>query len=205
MPNNSSYKRWNKPNTSGTRSQGGNSRTYQGYYRLDNREKYIGDPNLIIYRSSWEYGFCRWCDFSPSVKRWSSEPMKVPYYDRVSKLDECKRLGLDPNNPRNWVIKNYNLDFWCEVDKGDHIEKWFIEIKPKNKLKKPIPPPNGAPLKEIKKFNLLAKEYLLNEAKFAALGEWARKSGAKFYVFTEESLERVIGKFWHELPNNNDK
>ena len=200
MPYNSSYKKWNKPsreilNENGTLKKG---MTHQGYYVIKNREKYIGDPNLCIYRSSWEQGFCQWCDSSPSVIKWSSEPMKVPYYDRVSKLDECKRMGLDPNNPRNWVVKNYNLDFWVQVDKGDHIEKWFVEIKPKDKLKKPVPPPNTAPLKEIRRFNLLAKEYLLNEAKFAALNEWAIKSGAKFYIFTEDTLQKVIGRFWHE-------
>jgi hypothetical protein len=198
MSYNSAYKKWHKPNMRE------DARTHQGYYKIQNREKYIGDPNLCIYRSSWEYGFSKWCDYSPSVKRWSSEPMKVPYYDRVSKLDECKKLGLDPNNPKNWVVKNYNLDFWCEIDKGEGIvEKWFVEIKPKDQLKKPVPPSNTAPLKEIKKFNLKAKEYLLNEAKFAALNEWAQKSGAKFYIFTEDSLQKIIGRFWYELPNNN--
>jgi len=205
MSYNSSYKKWHRPNTSGTRAEGGTSRTHQGYYVIKNREKYIGDPSLAIYRSSWEYGFMKWCDYSPSVKRWSSEPFKVPYYDRVSKLAECKRMGLDPNNPRNWTVKNYNLDFWCEIDKGDHIEKWFVEIKPKDKLRKPVPPSNSSSLKEIRRFNILAKEYLLNEAKFAALNEWAQKNNAKFYIFTEESLQKVIGRFWYELPNNNDK
>jgi len=197
------YKRWHKPNMTGTKSQGGNSRTSQGFYHIENRDKYHGDPALIIYRSSWEYGFCRWCDYSPAIKRWSSEPITIPYYDRVSKLEECMKYNLDPNNPRNWVIKNYHTDFWCEIDKGDHVEKWFVEIKPKSKLQKPIPPKNTAPLKEMKRFNLLAKEYLINEAKFAALKEWATKNNSKFYVFTEDSLAKIIGRFWYELPTNN--
>ena len=88
MPFNESYKRWHKPNTSGTKAQGGTSKTAQGYYKVQHPEKYIGDPNLVIYRSSWEASFCRWCDFSPSILRWSSEPIKVPYYDRVANLDK---------------------------------------------------------------------------------------------------------------------
>ena len=181
------------------------SKYHQGRFHPQNPQKYKGDSRNIIYRSSWEYGFMKWCDYSPSVKRWSSEPFKVPYYDRVSKLAECKRMGLDPNNPRNWVVKNYNLDFWCEVDKGDHIEKWFVEIKPKKDLIKPTPPKSTASLKEIRSFNIKAKTFLLNEAKFAALNEWATKTGAKFYIFTEDTLQKIIGRFWYELPNNQEK
>ena len=195
---NSSYKAWHKPN------QSPDAKTKQGYYKVQNPEKYVGDPNLVVYRSSWEFSFCKYCDFSPAIKRWSSEPVKVPYYDRISKLEECKKMGLDPNNPRNWVVKNYNTDFWVEIDKGgDVLEKWFIEIKPKHKLKKPKPPADHAPLKEQRRFNMMAKEYLINEAKFAALKEWANKNGCKFYVFTEDHLMKygiIGGRF--DLPNN---
>ncbi|MDD5649186.1 MAG: hypothetical protein PHF86_02030 [Candidatus Nanoarchaeia archaeon] len=202
MPN-EAYKLWHKPNRSGTKSEGGTSQTHQGYANIKNISKYIGNPNLIIYRSSWEFSFIKWCDASPSILKWSSEPIKIPYYDRVSKLDECKRLGLDPNQPKNWVIKNYNIDFWVEVKMSNsNIEKWFIEIKPKNKLSRPIPPKPGAPLKEQKSFTIKAKEYLINEAKFAAVNEWAKKAGGKFYIFTEDQLIRygiIGGRF--DLPN----
>jgi hypothetical protein len=195
MSYNNSYKQWHKPN------QSPEAKTKQGYYRAKNKEKYIGDPDLIIYRSSWEYGFCKWCDMSPSVKRWSSEPVTIPYYDRVSRLEECAKLGLDPNNKENWEVKNYNTDFWFELDKGEgETEKIFVEIKPSYKLKKPIPPPREAPLAEQRKFNNAAKEYLINEAKFAAMKAWAEQNNSKFYVFTEDTLERILGRFWHELP-----
>ncbi len=182
---NSSYKKYHAPQK--------NSRTKQGYYQVQKKEKYIGDPNLVVYRSSWEMAFCKWCDYAPSVLRWSSEPIKIPYYDRVSKLNECKKLGLDPNNPRNWQVRNYHTDFWVEIDKGDVVEKWFIEIKPKNKLKKPIPPHKDSKLKLIKRFNIEAKEYLINEAKFAALKEWATRHNTKFYIFTEDTLSKILG------------
>ena len=190
---NSGYKSYNRPN------MGPDAKTKQGYYKVTNKEKYIGDPELIIYRSSWEFGFCKYCDMSPSVKRWSSEPISIPYYDRVSKLEECAKLGLDPNNPSNWEVKNYNTDFWYEVDTGNgKTEKIFVEIKPSYKLKKPIPPKGDAPLKEQRIFVKNAKEYLTNEAKFAALKEWAHQHGAKFYVFTEHTLEKILGRFWYD-------
>lgn len=193
MAFNESYKRWHKPDISP------NAKTKQGYYKVQNLQKYMGNPALVIFRSSWEHTFCRWCDFSPSIIRWSSEPIRVPYYDRVSKLDELRRQGLDPNNPKNWVIKYYNTDYWIEVAQGDGTtKKMFVEIKPANKLKKPIPPGENAPLREVRRFNLLAKEYLINEAKFAALKAWAERSGAQFWVFTEETLRSMAGRFWEE-------
>jgi hypothetical protein len=188
MSGNSSYKQWHKPQL--------NAKTKQGHYQVQNKEKYVGDPNLVVYRSSWEMAFAKWCDYSPSVRRWSSEPLKIPYYDRVSNLDECKKLGLDPNNPRNWKKRNYYTDFWVEIDRGDILEKWFVEIKPANKLKKPIPPSPNAPLKDIKRFNVQAKTYLIDEAKFASLKNWAEKNNMKFYVFTEHTLSKVIGNFF---------
>ena len=190
---NSSYKAWHKPNTSP------NAKTKQGYYKAANKEKYIGDPELIVYRSSWEFSFCKYCDMSPSVTRWSSEPVSIPYYDRVSKLEECAKLGLDPNDPVNWEVKNYNTDFWFELDRGNEKkEKIFVEIKPSYKLKKPLPPDENATIGVQKKFNIAAKEYIINEAKFAAMKAWAEKNGCKFYVFTESTLERILGRFWHE-------
>jgi hypothetical protein len=199
MAFNESYKRWHPPNRNiynenGTLKKG---QTLQDYYKVQNPQKYIGEASLVIYRSSWELSFCRWCDFSPSILRWSSEPIRIPYYDRVSKLEECKRLGLDPNNPKNWTVKYYNTDFWIEVDKGEGVvQKMFVEIKPSFKLKRPIPPSANAPLREQRRFNTLAKEYLINEAKYAAMNAWAEKNNSKFYVFTEETLQKLIGRFW---------
>lgn len=191
MSGNSSYKRHHKPDTSDR------ARTKQGWYKVQNKKKYVGDPNLVVYRSSWEMKFCKWCDYSPSVRRWSSEPMKIPYYDRVSILEKCRKEGLNPNNPKNWRVKNYHTDFWLEIDKGEIVEKWFVEIKPAYKLKKPVPPPPNSPLKLVKQFNIKAKEYLINEAKFASLNEWAKKHKMKFYVFTEDTLRKVIGNFYN--------
>lgn len=205
MPNNEQYKLWHKPRKNQYDINGNlkKGQTFQGYlhekYPLKFPEKYMGNTNLIIYRSGWELAFCRWCDSSPSIIRWSSEPVRIPYYDRVSKLEECKKLGLDPNNPKNWITKFYNTDFWIQVKKADGTtEKWFVEIKPGHKLGKPKQPEKNAPIREIKRYNNAVKEYLINEAKFAAIGEWAKRNGAFFYIFTEDQLRRfgiVGGRF----------
>jgi len=199
MAYNNAYKLWHVPKKNIYDENGKLKRgqTLQGYYKVQHPEKYIGDPTLIIYRSSWELSFLRWCDFSPSIIRFSSEPTKIPYYDRVSKLEECKRQGLDPNNPKNWVIKNYNIDFWIEIRKDENTtERIIVEIKPSNKLKKPIPPGENASLKEQRRFNIDAKEFLINEAKFESANAFAKKHNMRFCVFTENSLSGLIGRFW---------
>ena len=201
MALNDSYKRWHTPKRNNFNENGNlkKGETYQGYYKVQHPEKYIGNVNTIIYRSSWELAFLRWCDYSPSIIKFSSEPISIPYYDRISKLEECKKYGLNPNDPKNWVIKNYHTDFWVEIDKGNReIQKMFIEIKPSNKLKKPIPPDKNASLKEHRRFNIQAREYLINEAKFASMKAYAEKNNANFFVFTEKTLQQLVGKFFIE-------
>jgi len=211
MPN-EAYKKWHKPkpmhvlyNEDGSLKKG---KTHEGFYNVKNKEKYLGDPLLVIYRSAWEFSFCKWCDYSPSIIRWSSEPLKVPYYDRVSKLKECKKYGLDPNNPANWTVKYYNTDFWIEIQKQEDIqERWYIEIKPKSKLIRPQAVPENSPLRVQKKYNKEAREFLINEAKFAAMGEFAKRNGAKFYVFTEDQLEKfgiIGGRFDLQINSKKD-
>ena len=197
MSFNDAYKRWHKPeqniyDVDGKLKKG---KTHQGYYTVQHPEKYIGTLSLVIFRSSLELAFLRWCDFSPSIVKFSSEPIKIPYYDKVSKLEECKKYGLNPNDPKNWVIKNYNVDFWILMKKGDIEEKWLVEVKPSEKLKKPIPLSENASLKEQKRFNIVAREYLINEAKFAAIKAFVEKNNAKFFIFTEKTLRSVAGKF----------
>lgn len=190
MSLNSSYKNWHRPNMSVE------AKTKQGYAVIANTDKYVGDPSKIIYRSTWEFAFIKYCDASPSVVKWSSEPIAVKYFDKVSKLVECQKYKLDPNNPSNWIQKNYYIDFWCMVDNGNgEIKKLFIEIKPSNKLVKPVPPPKDASPSVIKKFNTIAKEYLINEEKFKAMKKYAESNGAEFHIFTEKTLQNIIGKF----------
>ena len=48
-------------------------------YVPKNPQKYSGDSNNIIMRSSWETKFAMWCDMNPSIIRWSSEETIIPY------------------------------------------------------------------------------------------------------------------------------
>ncbi len=108
---NGDYKKRNKPTKK--------SRYSQGYYELINPEKYHGDPKQIIYRSSYEYKFCRYCDLTEGVVKWSSEPFSVKYYDPVNKK-----------------ARNYHIDFYIRVklEGSDKEVDYLVEVKPKNKL-----------------------------------------------------------------------
>ena len=146
-------------------------RFYNGYYKPTNLKKYIGDPLKIIYRSSWERAFCKFCDNSDLVEKWSSEPFPIKYYSPIDKL-----------------IHEYNIDFYMRfVHDNGQIESYLVEIKPKHKLQKPVPP-QKATTRLIGMYNEQCKEYIINCAKFSAAKAFAAKVGYKFIVVTEDFL-----------------
>lgn len=100
----------------------------QGLYTPRHPEKYRGDKQNIIYRSSWELQFMNFCDNSPVVVEWASEEIAIPYY-----------------KPTDNKIHYYYLDFWMkyvskEIEKGlpywkkSNIENYSEEEKRKVEL-----------------------------------------------------------------------
>jgi hypothetical protein len=150
------------------------SKFRQGYYSLNNPDKYIGDPTKIIYRSSWEYRFCKFCDDNDSVVRWSSEPFGIKY---MSPLDMKEHT--------------YYVDFYMRVKKGDFEEDCLVEIKPEESLKKPIFE-GIQTMQKLKNFNYAAKTFITNKAKFAAAKAYAESIGYKFIIVTEEFLFKNV-------------
>ena len=61
------------------------SRGYRGSFKPKNPQKYIGDINSITYRSLWERKFMLFCDTNPSIVKWASEEIAIPYYYKVDK------------------------------------------------------------------------------------------------------------------------
>lgn len=146
----------------------------QGYYTLTNPDKYIGDPRKIIYRSSWEYRFCRYCDTSLSVSKWSSEPIGVKY---ISPIDHKEHT--------------YYVDFYMRIMEGDTPIDCFVEVKPKASLEMPILEGKNVTTKKLKNYNYALKTYIINRAKFAAAKAYAEGRGYKFIVVTEDFLFKV--------------
>jgi len=155
-----------KPNKRGVYSQ--------GYYILQNPHKYVGNPTNIIYRSSWENRFCRYCDLSENVLMWSSEPFPIKY---VSPVDNKEH--------------DYYIDFYVRILKNGKEQDYLVEIKPEASLKKPILE-GSQTMKKLKNFNYEAKTFLVNAAKFSAAKKYAESIGYKFIIVTEEFLFRNI-------------
>ena len=50
-----------------------------GLYKPKNPKKYKGNPTTIVYRSSWELHFMKFCDRTNSIVEWGSEEIIIPY------------------------------------------------------------------------------------------------------------------------------
>ena len=141
--------------------------TFKGKYRIEDIKKYKGDISNVIYRSSWELKFMRWCDLNPSVLEWGSETVIIPY-----------RSPVDNN------IHRYFVDFYIKIqDKDDKILKYLIEIKPEKFTK---PPP--IPQKKTKRFIQEVFNYGINQSKWEAASSFCNSQGWKFLVLTEKDL-----------------
>jgi hypothetical protein len=141
-----------------------------GLYEPTNSDKYIGDIHNIIYRSSWEYRFCMYCDNNDSIVKWSSEPITIKYYNPLDKKEH-----------------DYHVDFYIKVQNGDEFQEWIIEIKPEKQTKKPLYEGNMT-LSKLKSYNRNMQIWITNQAKFKAAREWAEKRDFKFGVVDENFL-----------------
>ena len=133
----------------------------QGKFTLKNPEKYLGtkDP---LYRSSWEFAFMKFCDESPSIAKWASEAVRIPY-----------------RNPLTGRYTIYVPDFFINyVDKGGQPHAEIVEIKPQNQSLRE---------KVGKNLNNQAS-YILNQAKWEAATVWCRQKGLKFRVINETDI-----------------
>ena len=141
----------------------------QGYYQLLNPSKYIGDPSKIIYRSSYEARFARYCDSDDRIIKWSSEPLVIPYYHPVDRS-----------------IKSYNVDFYVKLRTGENTYKeYLIEVKPARQLKKPQMPTKRVTEKAMTSYNNALKTYMINISKFNAAKEFAESRNMSFLIVTE--------------------
>ncbi len=147
----------------------------QGYFKPANPDKYVGDPTQIIFRSSWEFKFLKWCDSSPTIIAYSSEPVGILYYSPLDKRGHT-----------------YYIDFYIVTKDNDGNEqKWLIEVKP-NKYVKPPTAPDRMTNKQTANYVYAAKQYIINQAKFDAARDFAAQRGLKFGIITENFLFKSI-------------
>lgn len=143
-------------------------RTLQGKYRPKNPKKYKGDPSNIVYRSSWERTFMKYCDLKEQVVSWQSEEKCLWYYDPVSKKK-----------------RRYFPDFIMRVQDGDGlIRTIMVEIKPYSQT---ISPPTN-PARKTKSWMHSVHTYVTNMAKWEAAKEICEDRGWEFMIMTEYEL-----------------
>ena len=148
----------------------------QGYYTIENPQKYIGDIHSIIYRSSWELKFCKYCDSNPNILKWTSEPVCIEFW-----------------NPIDKKTHKYHPDYYIKVKKNDgSTEDWILEIKPSAQYKlekKPILEGNMTE-KRIRAHNEKMETWIVNRAKFDAATRFAKSNGYKFGAIDENFIFR---------------
>jgi hypothetical protein len=140
---------------------------YSGRFTPKNPQKYVGDANNIIYRSSWECKVMSWLDRNDNIVSWASEELIIPY---ISPVDGRKH--------------RYFPDFLVKVKTRNGLLKTMIlEVKPKKQTQRP----------EQRK--RVTKQYInevttwgVNQAKWKAATEFCLDRGWEFKLLTEEHL-----------------
>jgi len=143
----------------------------QGVFQPIHSEKYTGS-HPIIFRSSYELKFCRWCDGNNNVIGWGSETVIIPYI--------FGRNGIKPKLRRYFVDFNVTLK-----DREGNEHKYLIEVKPYKQTLRPK-------TTNRKNKRTLIKEqytYAQNTAKWTAAEAWAKSHGYKFKIITEKELK----------------
>jgi len=145
---------------------------WKGKFRPLNPGKYRGkDLNNIIYRSSLELRFMRYCDTSSRVVWWSSEEVVVPYYDPVKKKQ-----------------RRYFPDFvLCRLTPEGEEEKIMVEIK---MARESLPPTH---YKGKRKARVISEEltWRTNQAKWAAARLFCNKYNLRFELVDEKVVARL--------------
>ena len=140
------------------------------FYKLINPSKYIGDPNKIVYRSSWEEEAFKICDNNPNVLEWGSEIIKIPYF-----VPSSKYMG-------NATTKIYIPDLYVVTQDGaGNISKKLIEIKPYKQTQKPRSRKPTTRLYE-------ERTYIINQLKWQAARSWCESRNIEFVITTEREL-----------------
>ena len=90
---------------------------HQGKFHPRNPQKYKGDYNNIVYRSSWEVHFMRYCDRNDNIIEWGSEEIFIPYFDPTTK--KLRRYFPDfimkvKDNQGNHILNNPKK--YCKVN-----------------------------------------------------------------------------------------
>ena len=110
----------------------------------------------IIYRSGLELQFIQYCENNPSIIKWASEPIEIPYFCRLDQKEH-----------------KYYPDYILENKQGNKV---IVEVKPYNQTVKP----------DMTDTVWLKEAWVKNIDKWTAAKEFADKHNMKFIIVTEK-------------------
>lgn len=140
--------------------------TYKGWFKPKNPQKYRGNANNIVYRSSWELRCMKWFDTNENIIWWSSEELIIPYFSPVDNR-----------------MHRYFPDFVIRVKKKDGSQMTYvIEVKPESQTKVPTQK------RRTKKYIQEAATYVINQSKWRAADKFCQDNGWQFQILTEKEL-----------------
>lgn len=134
------------------------SKYHQGVVNPNRLSKYYTSckDEPVIYRSGLELDFINFCENNKNIIKWASEPIKIPYFNRLKNKDQ-----------------NYYPDYVLETEKGEHL---IVEIKPYNQTIKP----------REQDSRWLKEAWVTNIDKWSAAKVFAENHNSKFIVITEK-------------------
>lgn len=140
---------------------------YKGKFKPKNPRKYAGDPNNIIYRSTWELRFFKYLDETDSILEWASEELVIPYFDPVT-----------------GKMRRYFPDIVMKALQKDGSTKTFVvEIKPMAQTKEP-----EVQKRKTKKYIVEVMTWGTNQAKWKAAEEFCSDRKWEFKILNENDL-----------------
>ena len=147
--------------------------SYKGKFKAKNPNKYKGNPTNIIYRSLLERRFMVYLDNTPSVLKWSSEEIIIPY---VSPLDNR--------------VHRYFPDFYMKYKNKDAmIVEDLIEIKPSKYCKPPDPKRKLTKTgRTSKRYLKEVNTYIINDAKWQQAVKFCEERKWGWRIITEKDI-----------------
>jgi hypothetical protein len=140
--------------------------SYKGWFKPRNPQKYKGDPNGIIYRSSWELRVMKYLDDNPAVVWWASEELPIRY---ISPIDN--------------KVHRYFPDFIVRTKRKDGQETTMVlEVKPYRQTQMPVQK------RRTQKFINEMATYAVNQEKWKAADLFCKEHGWQFKLITEKEL-----------------
>ena len=137
------------------------SKFAQGMFIPKFPEKYIGTGS-IRYRSSWEWAVMQMFDSNPSIQRWASESIRIPY--------RCPLTGKQTTYVPDFFV-NY-----VDKDGKQHAELW--EVKPASQALR----------EKVGKSIVNQTQYVKNMAKWEAARAFCKQHNILFRIVTEQDI-----------------